>query len=394
MIFSGNTGSRIIQFVESLRINNIESVALPFNSGIESFTEISGAVFRESTGATKTNYQFQVNSFGGAQSNLVSWSSSAPEIGAINSSGFLTHVNDGQVEITARFGRSSISTGINLQTQQGTTVRSLFSYSNNTLGADATNSIDSLLIAGKQKELFSIRDNTGVNYQRNTGFWGSGIDLGCLSVWNSQSGPRRGGTLISPRHVLFSAHYPISNGSVLRFVNNQNQVFSGVVANSSFHPNYNPLVNLANDIQVAVLNQDITGVNFAKIMPVFSGKHVTNGFERNLASFVVNSERKGLIYDYGFTNSENYSFFTNPVSINKDIRNNFFEGMVAGDSGSPAFFLLSGQPILIGTATYGGATSMQCSFLGTQTQTINSMMTALGGGYQLSTFNISGYQSV
>jgi hypothetical protein len=394
MIFSGTTGSRTIQFVQSARLEELAAIPFQFNSGSQSFITISGATFSQSTGATRTNYQMQAFLVGGAQTTSVSWSSSNTGVGAIDSNGFLSYVSDGQTNITAEFSRDSATTGITFQTQTGVTVRTLSSYQEGTLANNATTGIDALLMSEKQTDIYSVRNNETATYTRNTGFWGSGINLSCVSVWNSQEwNPRRGGVLISPRHVLFSAHYPIFNQNVLRFVNNQNQVFSGVVSGTAFHPNYDAL-NLKNDIQIAVLTQDITGVSFAKIMPVFSGKHVTEGFNRNIASFIVDSERKALVYDYGFTDQENFAYFTNPVSINKEIRKTFSEGIVAGDSGSPAFFLLNGEPVLIGAASYGGATSMQCSFLGGQISAINSMMSGLGGGYQVSAFNISGFNSI
>ncbi len=42
---------------------------------------------------------------------------------------------------------------------------------------------------------------------RNTNCWAVDLDLTCCGPWNSYLGKKMAGTLISPRHVLFAAHY-------------------------------------------------------------------------------------------------------------------------------------------------------------------------------------------
>jgi len=95
------------------------------------------------------------------------------------------------------------------------------------LDPEAVNSVSDLItqevdsrIAGKDPldsmEIFDNYVSNGSNliFNRNPDCWINDLDnISCISPWNSQDNRRRAGTLITPRHVIVSAHYPISDNS-------------------------------------------------------------------------------------------------------------------------------------------------------------------------------------
>ena len=61
--------------------------------------------------------------------------------------------------------------------------------------------------------------------------------------------------------------------------------------------------------------------------------------------------------------------------------------VISGDSGNPAFLLIDDEPVLMLThffAVYG-------PFYTSSFDEVNAAMTALGGGYQLTEINLTGY---
>lgn len=64
--------------------------------------------------------------------------------------------------------------------------------------------------------------------------------------------------------------------------------------------------------------------------------------------------------------------------------------LIGGDSGNPAFLMLDDEPILLTVwhaGGYGNGTSIAAI-----KDDINAMMNQLGGGYQLSEYDLSGYK--
>jgi hypothetical protein len=70
-------------------------------------------------------------------------------------------------------------------------------------------------------------------------------------------------------------------------------------------------------------------------------------------------------------------------------RLDFFEDIIRFDSGNPVFILINGQPILLTVWTRGGPG------IGTSVTAfkadINQLMSDLGGGYQLTEVDLTGF---
>ena len=140
----------------------------------------------------------------------------------------------------------------------------------------------------------------------NTNFWARGIDFSCVSPWNSKSGSLRGGTLISPRHIVCSAHFPLIIGTRILFVND---------ADGGVCPCYleKKKVVKGTDIMIGLLNAEVTpNIKPAKILPdnyeLFLDE---KGFGMPVATFNQNEEL--------FLTESNVIFSDNTINLESNI---------------------------------------------------------------------------
>lgn len=214
------------------------------------------------------------------------------------------------------------------------------------------------------KRIFSSINHTTATYVRNTGCWAYGIDLTPISVWNSQGGNQRGGILISPRHVLMAAHFPITG--TLRWVTNDNQVVSG---STSGHASIN-----GTDLRIAVLSGDVTGVSYAKVFSnEFTGYFNTSG----IPVLFTDQEENALV-------GETFTSFNSNINIDQGsnvYRSGFYESPVGGDSGDPICSIIGNELVTLSTFfTSNSGPSISYYYTGA-----NSAINSLGNsnGYQL-----------
>ena len=226
------------------------------------------------------------------------------------------------------------------------------------------------------KNIYSIMDHDKKIYVRNQNNWAYDLDLSMISPWNSAGGGRLGGTLISPRHIVFATHYQIPIGAKLRFVTKDNVVIEKTLVNK-ISPSYTNVY--FPDITVGVLDSDVpSSISFAKILPDNWDLYLKT-FDINVPCLVLDQEEKALVSNV-HSITPTYMNFVEPPN------KSFFEKIIGGDSGNPAFLIVDDEPILLTIWTFGGAGS-GTSIAG-QKMAINRMMKELGGEYQLSEINL------
>lgn len=266
-----------------------------------------------------------------------------------------------------------------------------------------TNAIDAR-IANKNpttsKPIFSTIDHSNSVYIRNTNCWCYDIDLTGVSVWNSTEGGKMAGTLISPRHIIMSAHYQINTGSTLRFVTNNNTVITRTLSNKLTHPDYFPIYP---DITIGLLDSDLpssikpikifsTSDFVAKTGPI---QNANGPISKRFPALCMDFEKRAIVKDWVgkgqvfIPGNPIYSaslFFspTNPTRLSFD------ENIVFGDSGSPSFFIMNKELALITLWT----TSNNGTWTSDHIDAINTMMNTLGGGYQITPLNIDNFSSI
>jgi len=307
-----------------------------------------------------------------------------------NVSGIASYVANGLVSVS---GTSSQGTSIvrSIRTNNTTepTVDEFVSYINGSLALNISNTIDNALSPTKNKAIFSVKNHDTATYVRNTNCWSHNIvDLSCVSVWNSVHGAARCGTLISPRHILYAAHYPLSTGSSIRFVTPDNAVVTRQITSkltATGYKNYYP------DFEIGLLDSDIPNtINFARILPASWGAKLPSLYNQLavLPVLYTNQNEESLVNE----------LVTDLNSVRcrapqNSTRSPFFSTIVSGDSGHPCFMIIPGSnnPVLLTVWTYGlsgSGTSMWAN-----ASIINSLMTSLGGGYQITTADLSSFPS-
>ena len=284
-----------------------------------------------------------------------------PGIATTDDDGNITRVAEG----TARFGYTesgvtkSIDVDLNNKTD-GATVVEFTSVVVGSLSEHLSNEVDSRINSGMTLAanggLFTTQDHDTPSYVRNVNFWGSDIDLTCISPWNSNAGNFKAGTLLTPRHLLGAAHYEFGVGTVVRFVAMDNTVVSRTVTGKKRHPDFN---GLSPDFTIYTLDSDVpASITHCKVMPsdvydymIYSryveGVWYSNMYFARPAGFGLDQEEKGLIAD--LYKSGGNAGFQNPVDSDRLL---LHEPLVLFDSGNPGFIILNGE--LVCTTVWSG----------------------------------------
>ena len=319
----------------------------------------------------------------------VVWSSSNTSVATINSNGYVSHVSDGNSDITASIEGKTLSKNLTFSVINA--VNTIFSdYASSSLAKSIISTMDSR-ISGKDpstsKNIFSLQNHANGIYTRNTQCWAHGLDLTCFSPWNSLGGPQRAGTLISPRHIICAQHYPLAVGTSIRFVRLDNTVVTKTIT---------AIGNVSNtDIQIALLDSDVgAGVSFAQILPQNWYNYLpyykdlsSVNYEFGLPSLCLDQEEKALILDiYKISSKDLVISYVKPF---KSTNSQFYEEIIVGDSGNPSFLIINGILVLM-SCWYNVSSS---SFIPYYKSQINSLMSQLGGNYQLTEIDLSSFST-
>lgn len=303
-----------------------------------------------------------------------------PEIATIDQNGKVTRVTDGEARIivTGQYLKKGITVNVNETNEASYSV--FDRWADGSLAKELTDAID-LRIAGKDtsaKTIFSTQNHSSQTYVRNTNCWAHGLDLTCISPWNSTGGHTRAGTLISPRHIIFAKHYQISTGATIRFIQED-----GTVVNRTMTAKQSIAET---DITIGVLDSDVpAGISFAKILPQDWPDYVPN-IEERVPSLVLDQQEKALVNDVNIADVNSLFGFRSPVDAQRSI---FYEDKIGGDSGNPAFFVINDELVILTCWWYGGAGSgPDIAYFKDQ---INTIMTSLGGGYQLTEIDLNSF---
>ena len=244
-----------------------------------------------------------------------------------------------------------------------------------TLAAHCTDQIASLAASGNELNVFTVAN--GSTFVRNPGFWASSVDFSCASPWNSTGGAQRAGTLVSPRHVVFCEHasfYP-ANGATMYFVSAQGEVVTRTLESTVF---------AASDIRVGVLDSDVpASISFARVLPTDWASASLPGIDATFAVPVIvfnQQERSGVSNLTGFATDRFNTRYPDSYA-------DYYQNIVKGDSCNPVFLVIDNAPVLIGVLTFGG--SGAGFHIAHYTTQVNAAMTTLGGGYSLTTVDLS-----
>lgn len=244
--------------------------------------------------------------------------------------------------------------------------------------------IEGLTANSSTKQIFSSKSPSATTpaFTRSSTCWAKNIDTSPQSIWNDHvagtaplnaGGYGGSGTLISPRHIIYANHFRFVNGTKLVFVDMNNNSYIRTLSDS---------VQVGStDIQIGLLDSNITNVSFAKILDINIADKTDAGLK--LPAFFMDQDRNALIGEFYFNSSANNGICVAPTDSAQ--RTNFYEIPVGGDSGNPVCLVYENKIILTFSfyfATYGPSFSYYIN-------DINTAMTNLGGGYTATTFKFS-----
>jgi hypothetical protein len=360
------------------------------STSTQNITSGDSNIVRTTSPTTVSDYLIQPRSLVGKIQPISLSISNTSILSTPNISGIATYLSAGTINVSGVSPNGqSVTRIIKTASSQSASRDQFVSYRSGSLGESIVNAVNNAISPVKTKTLFSTKNHTTSLYIRDTNVWTYNIiDLTSVSVWNSVNGSARCGTLISPRHIIYAAHYPLTIGSSLRFVDNNNNVITRQITNKLTAPNNK---NYYPDYEIGILDSDVpNSITPAKFLP--------DNWTTKLTSIISELSLVPTIY----TNQNEEVFTSDWVKDDGMIRCSaptvqsrldFFSMLIAGDSGHPCFIMVPGSnaPVILTVWTYGISGSGTSLFR--HKTNINSLMTSLGGGYQLTEVDLSAFPS-
>lgn len=302
----------------------------------------------------------------------------------------VNRLNDGTVTVVA--DHSFLSKSLSLAfVRTGRSADIFQSYVSGSLGENIYSAM-AMRATGKSNEhkyVYSTQNHASPQYVRNPQCWLNGIDLTCASPWNSYGGAYMAGAAISPRHMVFAWHYQIATGSTIRFITNDNQVITRTITAVSALAG-----GFARDTAVGLLDSDLPGtIAYAKFLPSNLEDYLPTAEIYHLPIIMFDQEEKVITKELRTITPAFPSSPDNKLIAIDNCQSLPFslltETIVGGDSGNPMFILIGEEIVLISLATGAGSGPGFHLFL----DEINAAMTSLGGGYQLTTVDLTGFNN-
>ena len=288
--------------------------------------------------------------------NFNSWQSLDTSVATIDEYGQITRISEGTGVFSFTDKGVTKVFYVNLNNRVGS--ESVYTFQNvlagslaEHLSAQVDDRINSGMSLATNAPLYTTQDHSTPSYVRNTNFWANDVDLTCISPWNSNSANRKAGTLITPRHILNSAHYEFPVGTSVRFITSDNQVITRTVVGRKRHPDYS-LSGYQPDLTIYTLDSDLpASISFCKLMPSDYTDYITreNLVDTRIAAFGLDQEEKGLVRD--ISNNTQIEF-QEPTDADRLL---LYERIISGDSGNPVFVIFNGELVLLTVWTFGGA---------------------------------------
>ncbi len=356
---------------------------------------IDDSVYDRYTNAiTETDYNILVNS-----DFTPTYTSSDDTICTVDDSGFVTFISNGMSTIYIDCGKQGVlGTSLTLSTNGGQTSDQRIGWADGYVAKDVNDSVDNAIAgtnASVSKKVFTTQDHVNGIYVRNIDNWAYQWvqPMTCISPWNNIGVNTRAGTLITRRHIIHAAHYPLPLGAILRFVDVNNVVHERTILAVKTHPDYSPYYP---DIRIAVLDSDLPEtISHCKLSPPVG---TLNAYFSNLraghASLLLDKEEKALIADIRSIDTTR-ARFKYPTDTK---RLEYSETVIGGDSGNPSFLIIDDELVLLSVHTYGDAGSG--TFVGQQLDAINQLIVdvdTIAGtltGYEVDVVDLSGFNSI
>ncbi|HMP97223.1 MAG TPA: hypothetical protein PKA51_09905 [Kiritimatiellia bacterium] len=218
------------------------------------------------------------------------------------------------------------------------------------------------------------------NGVRNNAAWISGIDVTCVSPFNSLGGGQRAGTAITDRHVLYASHFPLPVGTALTFVDATNGVLIRTIIDCR---------DVGNDVGVALLDAALpASVTPARLIDVDGIKRFYGYWNylegSGMYAFMINQNNQASLI---LITKPVQSWAVDTALTVRNPGHLTWPGVAVGDSGSPVIMYIDGQAVLIGLAW----STLAISSLPRALPDISAAIDEMGGGASLSIIDLDAY---
>lgn len=336
-------------------IVQISSYNVQTNPTIDSENAIYDAIFSVTISATY-HKEGRVEVLSALNSTLENLT---PDICEMSESGELTRISEGVARIAAMDRGVTKHVVLDMSDRGSASVQIFNRVVSSSLMAHCIDQIDNRingLVKSTNCPLYSSQNHTTKTFVRNPNCWltlgDQPVNLTAISPSNSRSNQLRAGTLITPRHVLNAAHYPLYNGDKIYFVSQDgnNTTIERTIVGSASHPNYVPYLP---DLRVYTLDSDVpNSITPCKTLPSDYTNYIVNTRFGRPPTIGLDQEELALVQDMSVLS--NVITHTIPIEEN---RLNFFETKIGGDSGNPCFFIINNTLVLLTCWTNGNAGS-------------------------------------
>jgi hypothetical protein len=259
--------------------------------------------------------------------------------------------------------------------------------------------------------LYSTFNYSSNVYAKNTGHWASDLDFSGLIVNKIGSGGVTNVSAITPYHAIGVSHYSPEIGDVVYFCDSNNQTVSRTVSGRVFIPNIDcSVVRFSEALPNTVKKYKTLPSNFLNYFPVNKNFYSVSGValsRRGTSMPIIVCSHYRWDSEWPLERPNRYAYIYQTTSFNTGVfqetiafvpawsfPNNFPNyngepsGIRGGDSGSPCFFVINNDLVLVHCHSSGGGGAMHPSFLGS----IQSAIDALGpSGQTYETINLSGF---
>jgi hypothetical protein len=223
---------------------------------------------------------------------------------------------------------------------------------------------------------FSAADDSKFVYTRSARCWAHDVDLTGVVVTHDYvmqgNHLTSGGALITPQDVVCAAHFAIPSGSVLNFVDAKNVVRTGTVTTCGVVP--------GTDINLCHLAAPMVGVKAYKVLPA------------DWAAYTLDRRLRGwpilLAYNFG-----HYAYLLDADGVLGELRYHAcdepmrapYTTRIGSGSGSPAFAVINGEPVLVGCLH----TTVSTSWIADHEDGVNTVLAAIGSPFKVRPVDLS-----
>jgi hypothetical protein len=385
------------QFASQVQLSRRETVP-----GTASLVTVDDAIFSREVGATyQTDYIANPiaisETIGTAPVSFAVRSLDAGVLSDPDSAGLMSYVSDGEVSIvtTSNSGESFIDR-VAVAELSDQTVETFAEYASGSLAANISEEINGRATTADTSTYLP-------GFLRNAGMWAGDIDWSCVSAFNSATnGAAMGGTLISPRHVLFCRHfgfYP-RQGASIKFVGPAGQQWDATIQATT--ENTGAVIA---DFAVALLGSEAPEyISFAKVLPsdwrdylptvknssvLAQSWEPKQGSELPVAYFTQDRTVNAMEWlqclvagGFGFPQQSIFAMSRPQGNLSA-----LYQPIRLGDSGQPIFCVINNTPVVLSVFTTG----FTGTFVSDNISVLNTMMSTLGGGYQLTPIDLSAF---